>query len=1689
MADIKTSTVGDISALNTAVAELEARLKTVQAMEKKTYEELVVEVANVGRADVKRLEPLTAIFDRLKAELVIRRDIGVQALDQRDIELGINSVLERQLKLLKDISSARAGSVAATDTQAAAMGISSAELATVRAQTASRIASTPIYSGVPLGGQSAQAAAEAEARAAMQRVQAMARGPVPLILGTGLMQQRQLLLGPGAAEGAPSPPPPASPRRVFNLGPAIQEQTQLRYSSAQLAQEWQNNQAQLTSLNNTLTKHGYLTSEVISAAQRGELTYAEWGNQIAGTAAKFGAWTAVSIPIFGAIDAFKHLYDGATQTSQGIAYLQRSISGLNAGEATAAAQKLSQQFNVPIKDAFNAVGAMSQIYHNLPEAAQAAQAPLFATKLDVGEGLDATTAARRFTAIAAAFRTPASELLTIYSQVNEGQRRWGSSIGQTSAALATAGGAWHAAGGNLQQLLSIIIAANRQGAQTSSVATGLTQAIAQVQRPVNAGNLRALGLDPTQPFPELLRNAVKLAGEKPVDVQSIGLAFGNARLFRSLIPIFNNPQLLNNIETSLNPTQKLKDTPGRELGQMLAGANQQIERTGVLLQNIGSSLLKSGGLDSLGLLLQLVNHTLVAVNDLVGAFNSIPDPFRSMLSTGLEMLAVWRGLKALNVGQGIPTAFGGGPLRNADGALTFRGQAHQLLTPNPDKAEAKGIQAQAQAFTVARTDEYTAAASRAQALNVEAARASAAAEKLQAEGDSVAAEKAWAVADELARQYISAQATALVAANVRQQYVQLYDNIRNANTAAEKIAIGTAGIAGIGGIDLYARPPYTGGGEVAQVRRGEGSPAAASVSEAQMLLPGFSGGVAKAASVDANLTGIAGARFASGPSGRLPIAGEAIAAGGAGTAAAWDATMQGTLPAIMAGAMSRVSSSVGSLSNAGEGPLGGGSLMGAGMTYLISSTVAQVLGGMVGGKAGHSIGSIGQDAAIGAGIGTILPIGGPVIGGLLGGTVGILNQLSQSSGTNPLPPSPGANTTYADLLKAQKRARGYQETSANVFTDPIGVIFGGGEHPLTSPALQQTNELVKQIQANYTKAGDDLNRITPQKTISPWALPSGLGGLGPGGLGSTPFSGVGAPPPPPAAPPLANMPKWLNPRMSASEMAKAAEEQMGKVKGYQAKAIIAEWADQYMAYSVQGDALSSGIGTPKSLKDDKRAIDQARQSLVQQMANASPQSFLSYYSTLTSPAQSSYDTVIKDAMANGGLGAKAPGGQMTYAQQAKEAAGWDERQSAAFLAKSLTVENPKDKQTLVLEAAQYAKNAHVLTQAYLDQNTTDLANALAAATNPAQLAQAFKTAEANAKSIIKYDKKKGTAEKIAIAQQSAQSQTQLLTDNLSVANAQDPNAIDTANRNLAGDQRRLQIDQVLRGQPGISARQHDRAAIANDNISLLQAQQSHAQSQAQLSQALAGNNIPLGDQRIISGIQQQISLVKNASTDARTKAEMLIPLEGQLAQANLSLYNDTASYEQNLITATGQLTAGVGNDPTKIAAGVVSTAKKLLAFGHFKTPADKANAEYAVQQAHYNAQSSDYSQLQINLGLAHASLGQQIVELEKFARKIKGNKALYQQVLQQILSDETAAAGSYELNVGNIALPTAYNVRRAEHALKAPHDQQNINHTGSIIINVHGVGDAKQVGEHVVKMLDHGIRSSVRASQRSSGLR
>lgn len=418
------------------------------------------------------------------------------------------------------------------------------------------------------------------------------------------------------------------------------------------------------------TRFGALSSEWIGAASRGATTMGELGRQTTATIGKFGGWLAAGSLVFGALDAVRAIGKGAIESASGVNQLERVIktpSSIDPAKLQQAFRKESQHFNLPIEDVSSAVYEVGKVFKTQNEALEASKAVLYSVK--VGE-LDVATASRYLIAIINGFHLPANQLVGVFDQLNQAQNEFGITISDVEAGLAKSSGAFNAAttkGSPMQkyhELLALITTAQKATGQTGQVVgTAIQRAPNFLRQQKNKDILNRYGINAGGDLNDIIVQAFEksqtLSGHKIAELASA--IFGPQYGARIGTPLFQQFDLYKKVLSGTS-AKASKGSGETELQTQLGALSERIAKISTELESLGSNLAESGFLNILGIGVETLNEMLQVTNNVLEIFNKLPAPVKDAVSAIIEARIALAALRKFNVGDSL---FGGGKTEQA----------------------------------------------------------------------------------------------------------------------------------------------------------------------------------------------------------------------------------------------------------------------------------------------------------------------------------------------------------------------------------------------------------------------------------------------------------------------------------------------------------------------------------------------------------------------------------------------------------------------------------------------------------------------------------------------------------------------------------------------------------------------------------------------------------------------------------------------------------------------------------------------------------------------------------------------------------------------------------------------------------------------------------------------------------------
>jgi hypothetical protein len=407
----------------------------------------------------------------------------------------------------------------------------------------------------------------------------------------------------------------------------------------------------------------------------GQATLGEFGRNLAETGGKFAGWTAAAAGVGGLVATVAAMGRGARDSSAGVNQLARSVDDVNPAKAQRGFRDLSREMNVSIKEASDAQFQFSRTFNNSDDSLKAASVGLRALKLD---NVSLAESVRALTAIHNQFGVSADDLLPTFDKLDEGQRAFNARVGESLPALTRSTAAVKNAGGNLDDLIKIIVYGVRVSGQTGSVIGNALARSAANFVPKNAKDIRAMGLDPTQGYTELLTEAIhKAATMTGEQRRKLAAAIGGPQLgSRVFAPLLGASKQFDEVSEGLD--KKAKGASQFELDYKLAQTDEQLKKVGNTLERIGAALAESGAFAGLGAALKLINLVLGGIEKMINLYDEIPEAIRPWITMLIEARGLMLILQRTRLGEGIANATGVGFLGPSPQRQALRAQTGAL---------------------------------------------------------------------------------------------------------------------------------------------------------------------------------------------------------------------------------------------------------------------------------------------------------------------------------------------------------------------------------------------------------------------------------------------------------------------------------------------------------------------------------------------------------------------------------------------------------------------------------------------------------------------------------------------------------------------------------------------------------------------------------------------------------------------------------------------------------------------------------------------------------------------------------------------------------------------------------------------------------------------------------------------------
>jgi hypothetical protein len=475
-----------------------------------------------------------------------------------------------------------------------------------------------------------------------------------------------------AAGGGGAGKPPATPRAAVGglPDPDREGQAQARLNAlygegaqAQLRQRaaYQQSTLAVAAQRSELREAGTMSQKFIDQAKEGNVTFREWGYQMGTVTAKFAGWAAAGSAVYAAAAAANRVGAGAIVSGGIKGGLGRSIENLDVDKAKKDIRDLSQQYNVSMGEAEQAVQLASQRFGNLDAAVAAAKVTLSGFKvgdLSIEDSANYTTALANGLGLGI---SNAKELQLVFDQINEGQNKFGVSIKDTFQGSAKAAGTWRNAEGSFTKLLALVGGIEKTTGRTGQQAGTFAQrSVGLIQRPQNQQQLAEFGINTGGTIDEIYSQAFDVAEKlikegKGQKINDLANALSTPQLAPYVAPLLANRKVFDDQEaTYRQQVEKGGGSAEKELQTQLGRFEERVAAAGNALERLGGELEQSGVLNAVGGIVVGFTGVVNITNQVLDAFNSLPEPVRQVASS----LLVANGALAVTR-KFAPAGFGG----------------------------------------------------------------------------------------------------------------------------------------------------------------------------------------------------------------------------------------------------------------------------------------------------------------------------------------------------------------------------------------------------------------------------------------------------------------------------------------------------------------------------------------------------------------------------------------------------------------------------------------------------------------------------------------------------------------------------------------------------------------------------------------------------------------------------------------------------------------------------------------------------------------------------------------------------------------------------------------------------------------------------------------------------------------------
>ncbi len=462
------------------------------------------------------------------------------------------------------------------------------------------------------------------------------------------------------------PPPPPRSNENKGVSDNIRFQTAGLQSSNAFARG-------LASLSTELNHVGGTATGASHAIARGAGSMRLMAAATAETAARLSLYGAGAAALYGIVNVLGQVKDAALEADESLINMSRvvSSSSFSRSEGSQEMIRLMREMALGANDVGTAFFEMGKLMDTQQDAIKGAETVLLGTKI---AELDVAEASQQLVKVQKAYGLGAGDLEGILDKLNDQQNRLGVGVGKGLTGIARAAGVTIGVGGELNALVARTSVLTQRSGFAPETVSRINQRLAIQLQTIKGQQRIAASLEGTgislvnkdgsiRDIDSLLSEigakfkgfTSRQQGEVPLALlggSQGGLAAGVTTLLRSY----------EEVEIQTKNVAKSAGSAREELAITMTTARNQFKLLGSELQAIGVNLADTGILTYIGILVTGMRESLEIVNDLLGAFNKMPEALKNVAVGAGALYGLARVRRGLG---GTDGAGGGGPAAGA----------------------------------------------------------------------------------------------------------------------------------------------------------------------------------------------------------------------------------------------------------------------------------------------------------------------------------------------------------------------------------------------------------------------------------------------------------------------------------------------------------------------------------------------------------------------------------------------------------------------------------------------------------------------------------------------------------------------------------------------------------------------------------------------------------------------------------------------------------------------------------------------------------------------------------------------------------------------------------------------------------------------------------------------------------------